>query len=660
MRTEDEPMELTEDLPQRANRRERQGDTNGDNLRHLSNREESRCLNSHAVRAALHRAAYGKLLDRMAHYGSALSSEHRLALSRILRTFIWCACGHFDKRQGVPLPMGGGKTLATECFAWAINHLDLDVGIVVAVYRLRDMKAVYDDLIEMGVPADDIGVRHGENDANKMTVEPTTGNRDRRIMLVTHARLQGGDENLPQYGFYKGRPRDLVIYDESLVSTDNWALSVKVLVETVAASSGVLTELGENDTPATRAALDYLGTVKDRVIGEMARLEAGRKPRRIPFPKLPEGFTVADLTASLDPKYRKAAKPVFEHAGGAGRGVRLQGRNGLVWYEVSVPDALDRMVILDASLVVRMLPELSGEIETVKRFPANVISYEDVILYHMQQSGARGEIDDIFASRRRLNGYCREIARVVHEDLPANEAVNFFIFADKNGRDYIRPFRKAITEAGVDLAEELEPGVPRFNIITWGQETATNKFVRARHTIFVSVLHRDWLDIASDITAANRSLTTDKNYAKAKDIFASEVAHSVAQAIGRSAVRVARKGKAGRGTVWLPMVTPGVIELLVEVALPGIDKRSWRQREEGWSSRDTKTAAIERAVMDILGDRREDISSAAIKKAVKAAGVKVSKRTWEDAMKHLMEDPPADWTKTAKSWTYTPQHFEEN
>ena len=147
--------------------------------------------------------------------------------------------------------------------------------------------------------------------------------------------------------------------------------------------------------------------------------------------------------------------PVVRRAGGIGRELQVQGNDGCVWFEVTVPDQLQNIVVLDASLVVRLLPTLNDQIKIDPHFPTDLIDYSHVTLNRLDHPVGRGGMNDIFDNHWRLDKFAKELAHVINNKLPEDEGVNIWTFKPKGQRDYPKFLSSALARQGVDMAAEL-------------------------------------------------------------------------------------------------------------------------------------------------------------------------------------------------------------
>jgi len=627
-----------------------------DNLRGVSDVRESTPLKFRKrVPAAavphLTRLAHSRLLENLERYGNAVSETHSDALMRLLADMSAMALGRRKGRYGYALPCGAGKSQAAVCWAWASLALGTGLSCLIASSRVDNLKELRDELIALGVPPQAIGVLHSQLDH---PLRSTEGNTERPIMLVTHARLQGGDKNLPQYAFYRGRKRDLFIYDESLVSADHWSVSALALSKAIGSAKEILETDPDTLSDDAQAAYGYITDCRDLILEEMRRQAKGQRPKRLTFPPLPYGYTAEELSVALESEHQAPLGFIFQHAGSTARALRVQSLNGGVWFNVTVPEELDSLIVLDASLVVRLLPALSGQIKRSPSFPDKLLSYENVVLHHMPLKAGRKSFSDMFWNTRTRHQFVREIAHVINHKLPAGEGINVWTFKTRTGKDYVGQLRADLKRHGVDVAATIDTPVgsrPRINILTWGQETATNQYAYARHTVFAGVIHRDLLDLASELLAETRSLLASDNLGRVKDIQASEVAHALYQAASRSTIRHHRDGVAEPGTIWLPIKTPGVLSLLAEHALPGVQRVPWLRMADDWGERETATAATARRIASLLSSLPADATEISARRLLDTLpGERPTPDVWKAAQSLLAANPPPGWERRARSW----------
>lgn len=111
---------------------------------------------------------------------------------------------------------GTGKTQSVVAWIAATWKLGLKLSVSVSAAHIEALCDIKRSLVAAGVPERAIGLRHAYG-ANAS--EPDTGELDRRIMLVSHSRMRGGG-NTYLFSHHDGKPRDLLIWDETLMTAD--------------------------------------------------------------------------------------------------------------------------------------------------------------------------------------------------------------------------------------------------------------------------------------------------------------------------------------------------------------------------------------------------------------------------------------------------------
>jgi hypothetical protein len=95
-------------------------------------------------------------------------------------------------------------------------------------------------------------------------------------MLVTHTRINKG--NLSQFNQYKGQPRNLLIWDESLLVSESRIISQRRIEKAIG--------YRRPDLSPDCEALKFFDTVISVIDDELERQKLGGKPEVIRFPEL--------------------------------------------------------------------------------------------------------------------------------------------------------------------------------------------------------------------------------------------------------------------------------------------------------------------------------------------------------------------------------------
>ncbi len=155
-----------------------------------------------------------------------ISASHSLALRQLMLNFTEQGLHLNRGRYAYALPCGAGKTTGVVAWIVAQHSLGLNISVAVASQQIEALCSVKSNLIKAGVPEYLIGIRHSKGAS---MIHPDTGASDRPIMLGSHSRIRGASE-MPEFCRYQGAPRDLLIWDESLISADATVLDLKYTI----------------------------------------------------------------------------------------------------------------------------------------------------------------------------------------------------------------------------------------------------------------------------------------------------------------------------------------------------------------------------------------------------------------------------------------------
>ncbi len=422
---------------------------------------------------ALTKPAFERVVRNMEGYGNSLNEAHRRALMCIVGRFTMLASGTHQGRHAYDLGCGCGKTQAVVAWCAELWHQRQPYSVLVCQTQVEHLCDLKRQLIANGVPGDEVGLVHSYGD--KASLLPTTGNGDKRIVLATHQNVRTG-QNIDEVNIYQGNPRDLVIWDESLLASDHRSVE-KMQVEM---GRGYLRPMVDNgrakaDLQETVAYLDEAWKVFD---AELARQHQGNGNSR------PKQLTLRSLTPEDQARMIKSV-PSGGHLGAVRELLAIsqaplrvvtanQGGGGLIKYDVVVPRELRNVAVLDASWAIRDLERLDKTIKDDPNFNGDVKSYSTVTGHHLIGASGRQAMTDAFAGNRGDRKISKEIARVV-KDIPEDQGVLLFTFKPTERRqlDMAEKLRGDLRAEGVDVDAKLASGKPRFAWLTWGRETST-------------------------------------------------------------------------------------------------------------------------------------------------------------------------------------------
>lgn len=603
---------------------------------------------------ALTDTALVSLIDSLSGFGNTIGHDHRAALRRILDAFTAMASGTQQGRYAYDLPTGAGKTQSIVAWCVAVHRLGLPYSVMVAASKVEALCTLKRDLIAAGVPDDMIGLEHSYGFAGGTRGEdiaslPATGQNDQRqFVLVTHSKVRRKGSNILTLNQYRGAPRDLVIWDESLLVSDSTAIA---RLDIESALGGFRPRARASSEAIQHAALGFLEDCWGALEAELAAQRAdGRGPGPIRLPERSE----LELSA-----YRRilsrdiTTDPLRRLVDICQEPLRVvatnQGSGAFVAYDIAVPRELTNIVVLDASFPIRLLEQLDRTIQRDPEFDGAVKAYGKVTIHQLRHGSGRTTMEKSFSQLRRDDRKVSlEVAEVV-KAVPCTEGVIIFTFKPKADRRANMPkvLRQDLEALGVDTAAQLPDGKPHIVFLTWGMETSLSEYAYCQHVVFAGVLHRSDADIAGSIVGQTDDLLADVSTARIRDVQRSEVAHSLYQAMSRGAARQTSNGEAHAMHAWLIHRDPAIRELLSSV-MPGVRWERWQPQHLQESSGKIEDVAI--TILEHLRTVPRDIeklSSKALKAALNLAGISPS--TFTRALETALSSPSAEWALQGRS-----------
>jgi len=492
--------------------------------------------------------------------GNVLSDEHRSALYALCGLFTKSAQHKLPGRWAFGLPTGMGKTSAIVAWCSTLVAQGHDhISVAVSASKVEALCALKRDLMRHGVPEERIGLLYA--DGGSYSEPRTLDNEDRQIMLVSHARVRMGT-GLDRFNRYKDKPRDLLVYDESLIASDAKGISALELKGAAALMSVLIAE-----HEGAKDMLAYVGEAVGAIDAALAMAKTTDRAQVIRLPEPAEG--AIEQYRALVPR-RASMAPIETLLDLAHEDLRVvsTSEGGAVWYELAVPRELHNVLVLDASYSIRELcladasiRDAEKHLDTVKRIGvplAQLKHYSAVELRQLFVSGGRHSMERDYSRDPWDRRITKEIVEVV-KAIPLDEAVLVFVFKTRaSGPDFARLTRSALAQAGIDIHAQvsaLEHGkeIPRdrINVVTWGMETSLNCYAHCRNVILAGVLHRSTLDLAGLYLGQRDNLNADLNSNLIQRLVRSEVCHCIYQALSRGSCRVINNGKAEAMRGWI-------------------------------------------------------------------------------------------------------------
>ncbi|HRZ59077.1 MAG TPA: hypothetical protein P5163_00665 [Rubrivivax sp.] len=522
--------------------------------------------------------ALSYLLETLQRHGNRPLAEHRHALLALLCGFTNQAFGVITKRLAYPLPTGMGKTQAIVAWCRAMfeaGHFSQgQMSIAVSAAKVEALCTLKRDLIAAGIPSEYVGLMHsykhdprGRNAKALLTgyaSEPCDPNASARpILLAAHNRIRAGV--VERFNRYLGQPRDLLIWDESLMSTHSRGYTLKDLQflidlfrrhlskdgAAVALLKGAMTTLEAERARRTQGYPPQTLQLSGDIAVAQAELRALVNVRALPF--------VHEAAELLSDFFDMTALPFVLQDTGQG--------SGLITFIPTVPAELSSIAILDASYPIRELCQLDKSIEMAAGTASDLKRFDNVALHVIDAHSGRHSLEEDLAGEGKWARFVTDTLR----SLPEDESVIVFTFRPKSGRrvDCVGRLKDALLAAGVDPDQRDRHGRRRLVFLTWGQETSISQYSYCQNVIFAGVLRRNHLELAASICGQSDDLLAAPDNERIQAIEESEMAHAIYQAVSRGSCRIIEDGYARPMKVWLPVKEERVIELL-QSAMPGM------------------------------------------------------------------------------------------
>lgn len=567
--------------------------------------------------------AHALTVSKLKSYGNCLSAYHVSSLGFLQEELSRLTFGLKRGRYAYPLPTGMGKTQSVVGFCTALVQEGFDDrSVVVSATKVEALAGIKRDLIANGVPEERIGLIHSyRHDPSHprgalpegYASEPATDeNEERQIMLVTHNRIKGG--KLDRFNWYKGKPRDLVIWDESLLVSRSRLLFSR----SVKKSLGHL----EPDLVADSPARGFFAASLETIEQELKRQRAGGEPQRLDLPAIDDNLLHAIRCEVGEAEVQEALRLFLDMAQEPLRVIEDQQGHAVVTYDIVVPKELESIAILDASYPIRELEKMDISIQQGCFFPDDLKRFDRVRLHHLKSPSGRGTVTNSFRHAHRVD---RRVSMEVCEliaGLPKDEGVIVFTFktrgtggTHKASPDFRKILRDDLKDAGVDTTARLPQG-DRLVFLTWGQETSLSEYSYCRHVVFAGVLHRDYLQIASQILGQRDDLCGLVPRATVMQVINSEIAHGLYQAISRGCCRIVDGNQALPMDVWL-IHGNDLIRPSLEQMMPGVQWLEWKPTHlVNRHKLHTAAKAIE-TYLEALPCTVDSVSTQALRKALK-------------------------------------------
>jgi hypothetical protein len=421
---------------------------------------------------------------------------------------------------------------------------------------------------------------------NKDATRPPSANaEDAQFLFTTHARVRRSrDESVePRFDIrslaqWRGIPR-MVFYDESLLVSDHWSIPKVSLFAALKSLDEYV--LGHNNNDGNQQLrVDAVRCLQEECLPLLKQeleeqIEQKREPKLVHLPDR----DYRRFREVLKP-LRRVPEAIFDLLDIASRPLRVvaDGMNmaegAFISFQIAIPSELDRVVVLDASYLVRSLCLADSSItlanQASMREPLKY--YTDVEGYFIKHGGGRRGIERSVSTDQKM---LREVAEIV-KSIPADEEVLIVTYRDRKGDNRynnirIRDrFEGVLKDAGIDLR--------RIHWLTWGRETASNAYRDIPNVILAGVLHRSQWDLMGAFLGQKADLKLTLTPQEIEDLSITESTHHAYQAIHRGTCRKMRAGKALPMKFWIFYEHPRRMMQQLQLVMPGIQWPQYKNR----------------------------------------------------------------------------------
>lgn len=605
-----------------------------------------------------------------------LSGDHAKAFMYLVGRLTHFANGYYRERERLHpstplrraygLSAGGGKTLSALSWIAAVYETGKTWSVAYAASEVEALCGVKRQLVaDFGVPSDKIGLLHSYTyDPDKAAdgipgyaSEPATPDdqlHTKQFLLVSHQLVNTGTRALARYNTYgpDRRPRDLVIYDETLLVSEASSLQLKDIKH---GADWLATEM-EYGSSSTKDRLKIAhGYVQD-----CQRLLRKVSDGKIHLPALCDDGEPLDPQTVIDRLPRKCPDAVRVLLRGHARPVRvLSGRgSAAIFWVQKVPDELRTVFVLDASHAFRALPRLQdiNVRQDIGDVPSVVIDYTDLTVETFRHPAGRASIEDECRKPWSQRSLARKIADWI-KGLPADELCLVWTFKQRDtGPNIPARLVQTLEQSGCDMS--------RVKIVTHGRARGSNEFENFGAVAWYGILEQDRADVTARMFGELRDYDADIWSYDPAHVHAREILHELYQESQRCRVRHVAHGRAGKAAMFVPCWHLDVVrELVADHACPGATLIHRADLEPDFVRdmlADSKTATVAAAILDELRAQPGDVnrvSGKALKPAVeRRLGEVVSKRVWELSVARAAQSSElelAGWRRDGRSFVRT-------
>ena len=583
--------------------------------------------------------AYGRLRYLLVRqYGDELSADDELVLRDGLITLAaQMLSGERTGRYAVGLPCGAGKTTAIRSILWAIHRLEMDVTVIVACYKVEQLCALMRQLKnEDFISEAKVGLRHSyeydEVRAAQFLADPEivglpqdhaserSEGHNRQFLLVTHEAIKGA--NMPEW-----LDRDLTFYDESLIISE--ARVFTLLAENRDGLFGEINKLRDladtvNDEKYGDAAR-WMLDVKERLLDALKAIDETRGVHILKMPTLTPQV-VKRIRRLLPESSWPMIYRLLDYANEDLRVRKDSHGHALITYRISVPDELKNVIVTDASDPIRELVQYDKSIQSIEHaMPAlakfadsglGVLKrYDDVNVYHRRSTGGRAGM--AVGIRSKAQADLREVRKII-DSRPGEDFLIFTYKAKEGSVNFTQMINRYLGDR-----------MSRVSILTWGNETALNRYGHITNVIMLGVMLLPMDALAGAYMGQKRNLreADATEEPTLRSLRYSEASHLIYQGANRGAMRFSAVDSEGQtqarsSDLWVIHYDGGLKERLDRV-MPGAKWHPWLYED--------MEAGVYETALDLAEYLRKRSTKVSSRRAKADLNSTLSRKSWQSA-----------------------------
>ena len=513
-------------------------------------------------------------------------------------------------------------------------------------------------LIEDNIPTNKVGLLHSKSEASIPSDTEEQVNT-RPFVLVTHNKIKHARTQLDSYFFYNDKQRDLVIWDESLLSGHSINLSV-IEIRTKIAEAKISSDHQHLIGDDYLQLITYLDSI-DSTLKEAH--QSDDRDFQISFNEIPDDLTKLNhlinslLTDGNDLKYFLLCVNNLDHI----RYIKEQ-NGSIIHFEQTLPSELDSIVVLDASHTLRELTQSDHSIRTINLGCSK--TYEDLTINFFKSPCGRQSLENEFR-RRTESDLVKEVIDIISTLIESKpeEPILIWSYKKKNNLCIIDTIKSELRKVypSIDFEQTNSEGHKLFNFNTFGNELGLNSLTHCKHTIFCGLLFQPMAALAMSLKGLSgdmeRDLYTDKLLYKTK---VSEQAHVFYQAVSRGSSRETINGKCMEHSVYLFHYTPLELKRMLAEVFP---QAKWTRYETKYID-STSSLAEERAVeinnalseltaeefKSLCGVNSQSTNKVSTQKVRKYLFPELKPNEWKLAIRAMNEIEFYEWAVVEKSF----------